>query len=73
MHPSAQDFSNAALTWKLTQDHLPNGGDFVVHRGGAVTLEGTEDCAVRNCSFLELQVHDDSKERKYRMDQRGRL
>lgn len=47
-------FSGAAPTWKLTQDHLPNGGDFVVHRGGAVTLEGTEDCTVKNCSFVEL-------------------
>ncbi|MHC4502195.1 MAG: PDZ domain-containing protein, partial [Planctomycetota bacterium] len=47
-------FSGAAPTWKLTQDHLPNGGDFVVHRGGAVTLDGTEDCTVKNCSFAEL-------------------
>jgi len=46
-------FSGAAPTWKLTQDHLPNGGDFVVHRGGALTLDGTEDCAVKNCSFVE--------------------
>jgi len=47
-------FSGAAPTWKQTRDHLPNGGDFVVHRGGAVTLDGTEDCAVKNCSFIEL-------------------
>lgn len=47
-------FSGAAPTWKLTRDHLPNGGDFVVHRGGALTLDGTEDCVVRNCSFVEL-------------------
>jgi parallel beta-helix repeat protein len=47
-------FSGAAPTWKLTQDHLPNGGDFVVHRGGAMTLDGTEDCTVRDCSFVEL-------------------
>jgi parallel beta-helix repeat protein len=46
-------FSGAAPTWKQTQDHLPNG-DFVVHRGAAFTFDGTEHCAVRNCSFVEL-------------------
>ncbi|OVE82723.1 hypothetical protein BVY04_00200 [bacterium M21] len=46
--------SGASPTWKMTTDHLPNGGDFVVHRGGAVTLTGTEDCVIRDCSFIEL-------------------
>ncbi|VGO18302.1 hypothetical protein [Pontiella sulfatireligans] len=46
--------SGAAPTWKWTLDHLPNGGDFVVHRGGAITFEGAEDCTVENCSFIEL-------------------
>jgi hypothetical protein len=47
-------FAGAAPTWKRTTDHLPNGGDYVVHRGGAMTLRGTEDCAVQNCTFSEL-------------------
>ena len=47
-------FAGAAPTWKLTTDHLPNGGDYVVHRGGAMTLRGTEDCAVQNCTFSGL-------------------
>jgi len=47
-------FAGAAPTWKLTTDHLPNGGDYVVHRGGAMTLRGTEDCSVQNCTFSEL-------------------
>lgn len=48
------NFSGAAPTWKQTTDHLPNGGDYVVHRSGALTLRGTEDCIIRNCTFTEL-------------------
>ncbi len=46
--------TGASPTWEKTTDHLPNGGDFVVHRGGAVTLRGTEDCKISNCKFAEL-------------------
>ncbi|MEN8126399.1 MAG: hypothetical protein ABFR90_01195 [Planctomycetota bacterium] len=47
-------FQGASPTWKQTIDHLPNGGDFVVHRGGAITLRGTENCIIRECDFFEL-------------------
>ncbi len=46
--------SGAAPTWKKTIDHLPNGGDFVVHRGGALVLRGTENCTVSKCTLTAL-------------------
>ncbi|MEK6195839.1 MAG: right-handed parallel beta-helix repeat-containing protein, partial [Deltaproteobacteria bacterium] len=47
-------FNGASPTWEKTTEHLPNGGDFVVHRGGALTMRGTEDCRISNCVFSEL-------------------
>lgn len=44
----------ASPTWQKTTDHLPNGGDFVVHRGGALLMQGTEDCMIQDCTFREL-------------------
>ena len=32
----------------------PSLGDWAIHRGGAVRLEGAEDCAVRDCLFDAL-------------------
>jgi hypothetical protein len=46
--------TGASPTWEKTTDHLPNGGDFVVHRGGAVLMQGTEDCMIQDCTFREL-------------------
>lgn len=46
--------TGASLTWQKTTEHLPNGGDFVVHRGGAVVMRGSEDCTIRDCTFREL-------------------
>jgi hypothetical protein len=33
---------------------VPSGGDWGLHRGGAVFLEDTEDCTVANCTFERL-------------------
>ena len=33
---------------------VPSGGDWGLHRGGAVFLENTEDCAVRQCAFERI-------------------
>ncbi|MCX7015074.1 MAG: PDZ domain-containing protein [Candidatus Sumerlaeota bacterium] len=30
---------------------VPSGGDWRVYRGGAVLMEGTENCAIRDCFF----------------------
>ena len=46
--------TGASPTWQRTTEHLPNGGDFVVHRGGAVFMRGTEDCTIQDCTFREL-------------------
>ncbi len=32
----------------------PSLGDWTIHRGGAVFMEGTEDCAVKNCFFDQV-------------------
>ncbi len=33
---------------------VPSGGDWRVYRGGAVLLEGTENCSLRDCRFDRL-------------------
>jgi len=33
---------------------VPSGGDWGLHRGGAIFMEGTHNCAVDNCTFERL-------------------
>jgi len=33
---------------------IPSKGDWAVHRGGALFMEGTENCKIENCSFVDL-------------------
>jgi hypothetical protein len=35
----------------LKQYEAPSRGDWTIHRGGAVFLEGAEDCSVEKCFF----------------------
>lgn len=35
----------------LAQYEAPSRGDWTLHRGGAVFLEGAEDCSIQNCFF----------------------
>jgi len=43
-------FRRAAYTFMRT-DNIPSGGDWRIYRGGAVSFVGSEDCAVRACTF----------------------
>ena len=43
-------FAHTAATY-LEPYEVPSLGDWAIHRGGAVTLEGVEDCAVEACFF----------------------
>ena len=33
---------------------MPSGGDWALHRGGAVFLEGTEGTAIKGCLFKRV-------------------
>lgn len=43
-------FSHAATTF-MDEYEIPSPGDWGIHRGGSVFLEGAEDCAVEECFF----------------------
>jgi hypothetical protein len=43
-------FRRAGYTFMQT-DTVPSGGDWRIFRGAAVELDGTENCAVRDCTF----------------------
>ena len=45
--------SHTASTF-LNVYEAPSLGDWTIHRGGAVFLEGTKHCAVENCSFDQV-------------------
>jgi hypothetical protein len=42
--------AHTASTFLLPYD-IPSLGDWAVHRGGAVLVDGARDCAIRNCWF----------------------
>ncbi len=44
------EFRRAAYTFMQTDD-VPSGGDWRIHRGGALDFAGAENCAVRDCLF----------------------
>ena len=46
-------FAHSAPTY-LEPYVVPSPGDWSVHRGGAVVMEGTEHVTVHNCSFVRL-------------------
>ncbi len=52
MVPSSQAIGTA-VRFIVSDDikAVPSGGDWRVYRGGAVLMEGTENCAVRDCVF----------------------
>ncbi len=43
-------FSHAATTF-MDEYEIPSTGDWGIHRGGSVFLEGAEDCAIEECFF----------------------
>ncbi|NQU76024.1 MAG: hypothetical protein HQ546_06920, partial [Planctomycetes bacterium] len=45
--------AHSAVTY-LDPYETPSLGDWSIYRGGAIVLEGTEDCEVRNCFFDAL-------------------
>uniref|UniRef100_UPI0032174330 PDZ domain-containing protein n=1 Tax=uncultured Draconibacterium sp. TaxID=1573823 RepID=UPI0032174330 len=47
------DFEKTRSTWYKTTEHLPVG-DYVINRGAAVFMEGTEHCEIADCDFLEI-------------------
>ncbi|MEN8230025.1 MAG: PDZ domain-containing protein [Bacteroidota bacterium] len=47
------EFEKTLSTWYLTTEHLPVG-DYVIHRGAAVFMEGTENCEIADCSFEDI-------------------
>ncbi|MCG8323752.1 MAG: PDZ domain-containing protein [Cytophagales bacterium] len=47
------NFEKTRSTWYLTDEHLPVG-DYVIHRGGTVFMEGTEKCEISDCSFMDI-------------------
>lgn len=46
-------FEKTRSTWYLTTEHLPVG-DYVIHRGATVLMEGTEDCEIADCDFNQI-------------------
>jgi len=46
-------FRNTRSTWNLTNEHLPVG-DYVIHRGAVVYMEGTNHCEIRDCRFDQI-------------------
>ena len=50
----------AGITFTHTPNHFlrryeaPSGGDYAIHRGGAVVLHGTEQVTIINCTFEHL-------------------
>ena len=47
-------FRDAAKTYMTEQWAAPSGGDWSLHRGGAVHLEGTENVTISDCPFQRL-------------------
>ena len=47
------EFEKTRSTWYLTTEHLPVG-DYVIHRGAAVIMTGTEYCEVSDCGFNDI-------------------
>lgn len=45
-------FAHTERTFMQTREPLLRG-DWTIYRGGAVLLQGTEDCAVKACNFFE--------------------
>jgi len=43
-------FTQTETTY-MDEYEVPSTGDWGIHRGGAIFLEGTEDCAVEDCFF----------------------
>jgi hypothetical protein len=46
-------FRAAAMTF-MEATFMPSGGDWSIYRGGAVVIQGAEDCAVRDSNFDNL-------------------
>ena len=46
-------FTNSAPTFMLTNEPLLRS-DWRIYRGGAMLIEGAEDCIVQDCDFLDL-------------------
>lgn len=47
------DFSETSRTFMQTKEPLQRS-DWTIYRGGAILLEGTEDCHIRDCNFSWL-------------------
>jgi hypothetical protein len=47
------NFSQAETTFMKDYEPLARG-DWAIHRGGAIFLEGTENCTIEKCSFEQL-------------------
>lgn len=43
-------FSHTARTFMKKYD-IPSLGDWAIHRGGTILMEGTKDCLIKNCFF----------------------
>ncbi len=43
-------FTQTGLTFMATYEPVSRG-DWAIHRGGAILLEGTEDCRIEDCAF----------------------
>ena len=58
--PKAKDITIQGIKMRDAADvsmerwGVPSGGDWGLHRGGAVFFENTEDCTVSNCTFERL-------------------
>lgn len=46
-------FEKTRSTWYLTLEHLPIG-DYAIYRNAVVSLEGTENCKIKDCRFEQL-------------------